>query len=750
MHEVLGLAVVLAQVAPAPAAPAPAAPAPANARALVPPRLLGAPEVAYPKGARGDAVVVVTVTVSVAGSVRSAHATGDEPFASAAEQQIASWRFAPATRGGDPVSAVVRLEIVFHEPAVAVPPPPAVVPPPAQGGTPPAETGGAPTTPPAGPQEVRVTGDRLAPAVSSFSHNEIRQLPGAFGDPFRAIEALPGVTPILSGLPFFYVRGAPPGNVGYFLDGIRVPYLFHIGLGPSVIHPGMVDRVDLYPGGYPARFGRFAGGIVAGEATPPRAELHGEANIRLFDAGALVETGFDNGRGTVLVGGRYSYTAAIISLLAPDLTLDYRDFQVRASYDVTPDDRLSVFSFGAYDLVGRTQNGILDVLFGTEFYRTDVRWDHALSGGGAVRYAVTLGYDQSRIGGQRNAQDTMLGARTEIVKPLADGAYLVRGGADVVVDMNRADAKTYADPEDPEIKRFNNLFPPRNDLAIGARLDVVMKLGGDVELTPGVRVDFYSSSGATAQSIDPRLAARFGVVKGVRIVHAYGIAHQPPSFVLPLPGLTVGKLAGGLQSAYQASGGVEVDLDEATTLTGTVFDNIFVNMNDALGSSSAGNGVDNAFNQRANGSAYGLELFLKRRLTKKIGGYVTYTLSRSTRTIGREHFPSAFDRTHVANAALAYDLGRSWRAGTRLVFYTGVPTQSTPEGLIAPLRNGEFQRDPAFYRIDVRLEKRWTYGETTWLAFVFEVMNVTLHKETFGGQEIGPITIPSIGLEAGF
>ena len=733
---------VLAQVAPA-------APAPAPARALVPPRLVGSPEVGYPKGARGDATVVVTVTVGVDGSVRTAHAVGDEPFASAAEQQIGLWRFEPATRGGDPVSAVVRLEIVFHEP-----PPPALESPPPAGSAvvPPRPSAIEAPAPPNAPQEVRVAGERLAPGVSSFTRNEIRQLPGAFGDPFRAIEALSGVTPIISGLPFFYVRGAPPGNVGYFLDNVRVPYLYHIALGPSVIHPGMVERVDLYPGGYPARFGRFAGGIVAGEATAPRAELHGEGNVRLFDVGALVETGFDGGRGTVLVGGRYSYTAAIVSLIAKDLTLDYRDFQVRASYDVTPNDRVSVFSFGSYDLVGRTTNGILDILFATEFYRTDVRWDHALSGGGSVRYAVTIGYDQSRINPseQRNYQDTMLGARTEIVQPLDNGRYVVRAGVDTVLDMNRADSKRYGDPEDPSTKRFNELFPPRDDLAIGARIDVVMNLADNIELTPGVRVDFYSSGGATAQSVDPRLAARFGIIKGVRLVHAYGVAHQPPAFVLPLPGLTVGRLQRGLQSAYQASGGVEVDIDSATTATGTVFDNIFINMNDALGNSNAGQGADTRFNQRALGGAYGLELFLKRRLTKKLGGYVTYTLSRSTRSIGREHFPSAFDRTHVANAAVAYDLGRSWRAGTRLVFYTGAPKATVPEDLLAPLRNGDVPRDPAFYRVDIRLEKRWTYSETRWLAFVFEVMNVTLHKETFGGTEIGPITIPSIGLEGGF
>jgi len=36
------------------------------------------------------------------------------------------------------------------------------------------------------------------------------------------------------------------------------------------------------------------------------------------------------------------------------------------------------------------------------------------------------------------------------------------------------------------------------------------------------------------------------------------------------------------------------------------------------------------------------------------------------------------------------------------------------------------------------------------VLLVLEVMNATLHKETFGSTEIGPVTIPSIGVEAGF
>src|SRR6185369_6794138 len=160
---------------------------------------------------------------------------------------------------------------------------------------------------------------------------------------------LPGVTPLASGAPYFYVRGAPPGNVGYFLDGIRVPLLYHIGAGPSVIHPSIVDRVDLYPGGYPARFGRFAGGIVAGETKEPPPELHMEASIRVVDAGAMVEAPFADGRGTAYASGRYSYTGALLSAISSDVSLDYWDYQARARYRISPRDEVSVFVFGALD-----------------------------------------------------------------------------------------------------------------------------------------------------------------------------------------------------------------------------------------------------------------------------------------------------------------------------------------------------------------------------------------------------------------
>jgi TonB family protein len=742
------LAVVALLAIPTAAAAQPAQPPRANADPrgvpVMPPRQRGAPEAEYPNGATGDGVVVLILLVDVDGTVGDVKpASGEEPFVTAAIAAARRWTFDPATRDGAPVAARIKVEVLFHAAA------PEPVP------EPPTPTAPVPEAPPALPpppraDEVDVRGQRPAPGATSLGRAEVRQLPGAFGDPFRALDALPGVTPIVSGLPFFYVRGAPPGNVGYFLDGVRVPYLFHVGAGPSVIHPGMVDTVDLYPGGYPARFGRYAGGIVSAETTAPRFDTHGEGNIRLFDAGALVETGFAGGKGSALVAGRYSYTAAILSLIAANTQLDYRDYEARATYDVTPDDRISLLTFGAYDLVGQTAAGIDNVLFASEFYRLDTRWDHRFGAKTNVRVAVTGGFDQTRIPGQpRNSRDTLGAVRFQLTHAASD-YVLVRAGGDATIEHFTADTRPYADPDDPDTQRFNALFPPRDDVNVGTWADVRMVLG-PWEIIPGLRLDVYNSGGTTAVGVDPRIASRIHVAKPVHVIHAFGIAHQPPSFLIPIPGLAIGSLRGGLQRSIQSSAGIEIDLPEATTATFTVFDNVFQNMSDTLGVTQ-GDPFDNNFKEpRSLGAAIGAEAYIKRKLTRRLGGYISYTVSRSTRSVGNEHFLSAFDRTHVANIAAAFDLGRLWRAGTRFTIYTGTPVIAPGgNGLIPPPRSASPDRDPLFYRLDLRLEKRWNLTKTVWLSVVAEILNATLHTEVLQGQTIGPVTIPSIGVEGAF
>lgn len=771
----------------------------------MPPELESDPEIPYPADAHGDVTLRFVIVIDAQGDVQSAKPDrAAPPFDEHAARAIRRWRFRPARREGRAVAAKIRIEVVFREPrAPAIEAPAPVTSAPASGTSATAGSATPAPSPPTPGGELVVYGDRVEPGRSAtLTRAEVRQLPGAFGDPFRAIEALPGVTPIVSGLPFFFVRGAPPGNVGYFLDGVRVPLLYHVGIGPAVVHPALIQRVDLYPGGYPARFGRFAGGIVAGEVLGPLDRLHGEYNARLFDAGALLEAPLAEGRATVLVAGRYSYTAALLSAFSPTTTLDYWDYQARASYAATRDDTLSVLAFGSYDYLGERTQGETLTLFGTEFHRVDLRNDHRLGTRGSLRTALTLGQDRSLAQQDRSVRARLAGGRTELAYQLEPGV-LLRAGTDL--ELTRNEVLLGSNPLSPSAAAAAENFPTRTDVALGGRADVVLTLGR-LELVPGLRVDLYGSDGAAALGVDPRLATRLTVSDRWKLLTAFGVAHQAPSFVVPLPGFQPGGLHGGLQYAVQQSAGVDVTLDDVTSVTATVFQNGFFSMSDPLGStaltpngclpgtfpvdslagdpgeqpttprrcgvprfpvgtlgpdrsggggqaadSAGGRAAAQALEVRTQGRAYGLELYLKRRLTERFGGYVSYTLSRSTRSYDRREYVATFDRTHVASAAASYDLGRRWRVGSRVTFYTGLPKARDPiDGST---------RLPSFFRVDLRGEKRWVLGRYTWISLVAEWMNATLSKEavtttcTLQGceaQEIGPITIPSIGVEGGF
>jgi TonB dependent receptor/Gram-negative bacterial TonB protein C-terminal len=786
----LCLAVVLA-CASARAQPAPPA--------LTPPVVQSSTDVPYPEGAEGDAAVVLELVIESDGSVSSATVVdGLEPFAEQARVAALAWRFLPAQRGDTQVAARIPARVDFHreqEPDVAPAPTTASAP---------------PVAPEPGPSvEVTVVGNRREIGQTTLSKSDVREMPGAFGDAFRAIEALPGVAPVVSGVPYFYVRGAPPNNAGYFVDGIRVPLLFHLGLGQSVLHPGLVDHVDFFPSAPPASYGGYVGSIIAGRIREPAHELRGEANVRLVDAGALVETPFANGRGSALVAGRYGYPGPILALATDDLKLGYWDYQARTSWKLGSRDTIGLFAFGSHDyLASRSRSGdpaasrALQEQFVSDFHRLDLRYDHALSEG-RLRLALTGGYDSQ--GAQPTyVKNRSVGARLEIEQKFTESLRF-RGGADAQLDHYGLRI-TAQGPREPVVPVSAD--PPPTNLRVGLHADFVWRVSPSVELVPGARFDLYGSSRqqeapsrghahTLRQAVDPRISARVRVSSQAVWLSTFGISHQYPSLrlgdvpgpILSVPGFPFDDER-HLQGAMQGSQGFEVALPADLVLTATGFYSHFWGLTD-LSASCFQDLPPNtpppmpndpvppyvcANNQPVRGRAYGLELLLRRPFTKRLSGWLSYTLSRSTR---QAHFitpegadalanvASEFDRTHVLNAILGYDFGRGWRVGSRLLFYTGTPYSKLAGSYPVPPYSA--YRNPAFYRLDFRLEKRWRLTETGSIAFVLEGQNVTLRKEVTGlglecegegfgssatntceQSKIGPLTIPSVGVEAFF
>jgi hypothetical protein len=698
------------------------------AQQVTPPRAVETP-VSYPEGAQGDARVVLELTIAADGSIQQARAVeGPAPFADAAADSARNWRFTPARRGEQAVPAKIRFEVRYVEEKVDAP-----------------VEEVSPTPPEAGaevaPVEVVVRG-KVPPGAKTLTRAEARELPGSFGDPTRAIEVMPGVTPVVSGVPMFFVRGAPPGNVGFFIDGVKVPMLYHAFLGPAVLHPAMISKVTLYPGGYPAQYGRFAGAIIELGLAPVESELRAEANLRLYDSGVFLSSPFASGRGRAMAGGRYSYTGLILSLLT-DAELEYWDYHALAEYDLTRKDTVSVFGFGSFEYYGDGKGEY----FGTDFHRLDLRYDRALSKDSSARVAITFGRDRTRATrGLLKAES--FAARSEVRHRFSNEVQW-RLGADALLEGFEMEVGPLNDAAD-DIER---LFPARTDLAFGGYSDLVLNPESWLEVTPGVRVDLYRSQGAQAVGVDPRLAARYHLTRNVDVIHTFGIAHQIPSYVPGVPGAVVGGLEGGLQESIQTSAGVEVGLPDDFSASATAFQNVYLNLSDAIGlSQSLALNADIA-KERSTGVARGIELQIKRSFTRRVGGVLSYTLSRSERSHGRVQSVSGFDRPHMLTAAVSVDLGERWRVGAKGVFYSGVPgSRNSGEGPIFDQERGR-----PFYRLDVRAEKRFRLGERGYIAPFVEVLNATLSSEVIRRRvgptrvdetEVGPIPLPSIGVEA--
>src|SRR5690606_12743709 len=127
-------------------------------------------------------------------------------------------------------------------------------------------------------------------------------------------------------------------------------------------------------------------------------------------------------------------------------------------------------------------------------------------------------------------------------------------GADVAVDHYDVHINGQDDDD------IASIFPPRTDWTLGTFAQLEWRPTPRLTVTPGMRVDWYYSNSSYALAVEPRVSARYEVASDWRIIHALGLAHQPPAFVIPLPGFQLSDLDGGLQRAVQHSAGVEVDL----------------------------------------------------------------------------------------------------------------------------------------------------------------------------------------------
>lgn len=626
----------------------------------------------------------------------------------------------PAAAHGQPVRARVPLALSTHVPPAAT----RLTRPPAN---PTKEPERAPTL------EFRARGEvEKQQGERRFELRELRDVPGAFGDPFRAITALPGVVTVLSGVPYVYVRGAPPAGNAYYYDDIPVPSLFHLALGPAIVHPRTVGDVKMFPAAAPARYGRLTGAVVRGLGPDkPGDETVGEVDLRLIDVNAFVATRV--GDAVVQVAGRYGYPGLLLSAFSPEASLAYWDYQARAWYPVDDANDISFVWFGSFDSVGEIK-GEKETNFATiEFHRGELRHEYheddlrLLTG-------LMFGFERSSIDDNEVSVNAFrLRPRFVATNQFTDQLAL-EAGVDLELTVGEISGRdpTRGDTDSDSLG-ITGAYLAAADWRIASGLYGALRLDlGATHLEVGVRADLWATNLHTNAAPTLRGRASYDLTKHIALRVGAALNYQPATFILPLPGFSDVALDRGLQRSIQSEAGFVLTLPEAFAIELTGFLNHYSDMlfpelfiEKTLSCEGGGDGCEDFSGSipRADGLAYGIELFARRALNETLSGWIAYTLGAATASTNAGlEFPTEADVRHNLNVVAQINWGAGFGSGLRLFVRSGKP--ETRVGVMGQ----RTRRLPGFFRIDAHVAYSW---DTGWGNFrlALEWFNVTMSRE---------------------
>ncbi len=632
------------------------------------------------------------------------------------------------------------------------------------------------------PYEIVVFGEQRREELSRITLRgaEIKQVPGTFGDPFRVVQTLPGVSSIMSLLPFPVVRGASPGSTGILIDGTRVPMLYHLLAGPSVIHPEFIDEVQFYPGGAPVLYGGYTAGIIDGRTRRSRPdEKLVDIDLNLLQSGALVRYPIEALGMTVTAAARYGYPGGVISLATNALSLAYWDYQLRLDGG-NARNGWTLFAFGASDELDTATAGsdpanpTLAPALKMDFHRLDLRAQHG-SGKFDASYRLVGGVDQTQQGTGTNMSTLVLEPSTRFRWRWPNLLDIIAGLEGSVHGFNQGGTTTSGTGGTASGASLSTITNDLTTQYMGAALtEALYRPTPDWLIRPGARVDVRHDDSATQTGFDPRLAVRYrltspdlpaGVTsasddKSVWIKAGVGVYHEPPRFALPLPGLDSMPLKYGLLRSIQTSIGLEIPVAEGFTATVEGFYNdmdpvVFdlstnaqsVVKSAALASpalsSTPQESAQQQFLDRLTvpqvGRSFGVEALIRRQVRNGLYGWLSYTLSLSERKNNGLWVPYDYDRTHLLNLVAGLPLPRNWDVGLRLTYQSGLPATTTYGYNTA--------RGDGYFRMDLRIDKRAVWNK--WLLdFYVDLTNATLYPEEVVPGSIIRYVLPTVGFRA--
>ena len=612
--------------------------------------------------------------------------------------------------------------------------------------------------------------DKRDPAKKTLAQKEFLRLPGAGGDPVRALENLPGVGQSYDAN--VAIQGSPPENTKYLIEGHEIPFMFHFFGLNTVAVPETVKSVDFLAAGYGVEHGRAASGVINLNLRRPRTDrTRGMGFVDFTAAGGYLEGKLSNEKHSFFVGGRYSYLGEVIKQGAEIARKNSKDGDVPPAFSTAPTyydlnlsyhhdshERLkfSLITLMSKDKVVSIREDARNTIFsGTifgefEFFRVIPKLSYQFNEGEKLETSVAAGVDWQRFSPGRqklNFTNQRYSWRSEYRKMFSP-RYELALGTDFVYERFHNEIRAsegFFDEDDLrtplEATKLLITEDKGDDWQQGYYVrNKITVVKDKLTLTPNLRLDYFKLH--KQAYLQPRGGVIYQVNDAADLYFNTGIYYQPELPVNLSKGTGNPQLKPAKSMHYALK--YEHDFREGSAdgfvLTTGMFYKDLLNLK--LSSNAQVNTKDGLvperFNNEGKGSVKGAELLLKYKLRQAYAN-VSYTFTRSRRQDrdGKD-YPSQQDQTHNLNLSGAYTWG-NYTFATRFRYVTGIPYTPIRGSIYyenadryVPIAGDKLSaRSQGFWQLDVRLDRRWIFN--TWiLSLYLDVQNVTMRDNQVG------------------
>ncbi|MCY3724358.1 MAG: TonB-dependent receptor plug domain-containing protein [Candidatus Poribacteria bacterium] len=599
---------------------------------------------------------------------------------------------------------------------------------------------------------VEVTGESAPKTVSkkSIQSQEITRLPGTAGDALRALPAIPGIGVANDFSGALYIRGGSDEDNLYYFDRVPVGYPYHFGGLVSSLSSEIIDRIDVYAGGYGAEYGVDSQAVIdiySQDSSP--ADLRGKFNLNLLFSEGLLQGRFGE-KGYWYAAGRRSYIDLFIGSLSFEtgaITAFPRfwDYQLKTGYDFNDKHQFFFNLFASGDRFALKLDGEnVD-----EDFQGNTSFESGFEGGGlhlrsflTERLTSYLSLTRSKflfdvnfgpsLSLEIDAPDYVL--REDIIYEL-NAKHRLESGLILGFEPGQVSGTFTRIPDEGEAD-YDIRFEEKVDLdeyVRGYRAEAYLQDRYTVlpflSVVFGVRFDYFNR--INQLSIQPRGSVLVELPNRSEFQFAYGIYNQTP--IPPQLSSSIGNPA--LKSSQASHYILELkrQISQDTEIKMAAY---YKNLADLVTADE-----EAAYLNQGAGYAQGTEIFLRHRRGDRFFGWVSYAYALSKRR-DRPDEPYrlySFDQTHVATLAASYNLTSTWEIGAKWQYRTGNPYTPVEDATLQfDPRNGEpiyvpiyaetnSDRLPPYHRLDLRVSKTYQFGNWKLGAFL-ELLNAYNRK----------------------